>query len=165
MEPGHEDREYRPPKMRMPRSPLRPSMEPGHEDREYLRRRPGLRDRCQSPSMEPGHEDREYAGVEFTEETIAAPQWSPVMKTGNTHISQHYVQAGDCPQWSPVMKTGNTSSAGPLSYAPPRPSMEPGHEDREYSGPGHPDSTDPRYPQWSPVMKTGNTRGGSSGLR
>ena len=36
------------------------------------------------------------------------------------------------PQWSPVMKTGNT----PRRTAPTRPrrsaSMEPGHEDREY---------------------------------
>ena len=59
-------------------------MEPGHEDREYLpvpERRRGDR----PASMEPGHEDREYlwpalaGGVGDIE-----PQWSPVMKTGNT---------------------------------------------------------------------------------
>ncbi|ERK50530.1 hypothetical protein HMPREF0682_2491 [Propionibacterium acidifaciens F0233] len=35
--------------------------------------------------MEPGHEDREYpAAAAFVEAGIALPQWSPVMKTGNT---------------------------------------------------------------------------------
>ena len=59
------------------------SMEPGHEDREYF---------CQATqppekllaSMEPGHEDREYADGGDAGYTITMPQWSPVMKTGNT---------------------------------------------------------------------------------
>ena len=34
--------------------------------------------------MEPGHEDREY--MQLDKESVAriTPQWSPVMKTGNT---------------------------------------------------------------------------------
>ena len=88
---------------------------------------------------------------------MRTPQWSPVMKTGNTgrersargdgflasmepgHEDREYVAAAHfligffAPQWSPVMKTGNTSKD-----LPP-------HRGRE-------------MPQWSPVMKTGNTR-------
>ena len=39
---------------------------------------------------------------------IKKPQWSPVMKTGNTGTGKAGAPAGDGPQWSPVMKTGNT---------------------------------------------------------
>ena len=58
-------------------------MEPGHEDREYrlpvrLVRRDG------EASMEPGHEDREYLSGEKGGTETGVPQWSPVMKTGNT---------------------------------------------------------------------------------
>ena len=60
------------------------SMEPGHEDREYVReeeRGVGL----PYASMEPGHEDREYCWAVCRERRISGtPQWSPVMKTGNT---------------------------------------------------------------------------------
>ncbi len=35
-------------------------------------------------SMEPGHEDREYADVTPSLSASSWPQWSPVMKTGNT---------------------------------------------------------------------------------
>ena len=34
--------------------------------------------------MEPGHEDREYATTTHTASALDQPQWSPVMKTGNT---------------------------------------------------------------------------------
>ena len=58
--------------------------------------------------MEPGHEDREYPGTDRQQmETIA-------------------------PQWSPVMKTGNTARVGAVVPAHQDASMEPGHEDREY---------------------------------
>ena len=86
------------------------SMEPGHEDREYNRlttrpRLPGL------ASMEPGHEDREYAYFSDTETYAGcSPQWSPVMKTGNTRESFGGGLHPQRPQWSPVMKTGNTST-------------------------------------------------------
>ena len=36
------------------------------------------------------------------------------------------------PQWSPVMKTGNTDVAGGRADRGEAASMEPGHEDREY---------------------------------
>ena len=37
-------------------------------------------------SMEPGHEDREYpAPLRVELSRIGKPQWSPVMKTGNTY--------------------------------------------------------------------------------
>ena len=58
--------------------------------------------------MEPGHEDREYAGRPHLEATVATPQWSPVMKTGNTRSHSVGVAPVREPQWSPVMKTGNT---------------------------------------------------------
>ena len=35
-------------------------------------------------SMEPGHEDREYTSQAGSAPTASSPQWSPVMKTGNT---------------------------------------------------------------------------------
>ena len=35
-------------------------------------------------SMEPGHEDREYGELGQFRLRIGLPQWSPVMKTGNT---------------------------------------------------------------------------------
>ena len=35
--------------------------------------------------MEPGHEDREYLGTAYFVSPDLTPQWSPVMKTGNTH--------------------------------------------------------------------------------
>ena len=34
--------------------------------------------------MEPGHEDREYLDYKKSELDNDMPQWSPVMKTGNT---------------------------------------------------------------------------------
>ena len=53
------------------------------------------------------------------------------MKTGNTCSMPGAVSTSETPQWSPVMKTGNTRPQATRShyhYA----SMEPGHEDREY---------------------------------
>ena len=58
--------------------------------------------------MEPGHEDREYALLLFRVEPIKRPQWSPVMKTGNTTAPEGAKDYVRMPQWSPVMKTGNT---------------------------------------------------------
>ena len=58
--------------------------------------------------MEPGHEDREYAAPDAVAVVGGLPQWSPVMKTGNTQGGTGYVVDGKAPQWSPVMKTGNT---------------------------------------------------------
>ena len=58
--------------------------------------------------MEPGHEDREYIEVPETVTNNSVPQWSPVMKTGNTTFSH---PGCGCSVWA---------------------SMEPGHEDREY---------------------------------
>ena len=55
------------------------------------------------------------------------------MKTGNTDASVTFGVDGDMPQWSPVMKTGNTSRRGLARHPLPTASMEPGHEDREYS--------------------------------
>ena len=60
------------------------SMEPGHEDREYVVRGEGRLDELHA-SMEPGHEDREYTQAARADAIrIHEPQWSPVMKTGNT---------------------------------------------------------------------------------
>ena len=106
-------------------------MEPGHEDREYSPC--SISVACaRGASMEPGHEDREYILVYEEKDAITSPQWSPVMKTGNTFHWLGCRTWQQSPQWSPVMKTGNT----------------------------RPETADPRrpeVPQWSPVMKTGNT--------
>ena len=40
-----------------------------------------------SASMEPGHEDREYQIPCLARERNVVPQWSPVMKTGNTRAN------------------------------------------------------------------------------
>ena len=79
------------------------------------------------------------------------------MKTGNTRSGFTVLGRGTVPQWSPVMKTGNTFSGLQKPRHLPRASMEPGHEDREYIS----TAAGAKYvtwPQWSPVMKTGNTR-------
>ena len=83
--------------------------------------------------MEPGHEDREYGSGEYVlSAQWCMPQWSPVMKTGNTGVSLWESQTTDVPQWSPVMKTGNTRPRHTGQHAQHTASMEPGHEDREY---------------------------------
>ena len=58
-------------------------MEPGHEDREYAGP-PFQHGRIPAASMEPGHEDREYGAIVTGGALKDQPQWSPVMKTGNT---------------------------------------------------------------------------------
>ena len=59
--------------------------------------------------MEPGHEDREYRlPSRMIGSPSISPQWSPVMKTGNTSVSSSSGDQTVSPQWSPVMKTGNT---------------------------------------------------------
>ena len=84
-------------------------MEPGHEDREYEQVHHLFRGGLEA-SMEPGHEDREYPDMLIDAlERITEPQWSPVMKTGNTRRVRRENPARLLPQWSPVMKTGNTS--------------------------------------------------------
>ena len=83
MEPGHEDREYEL-MYSFPLWRITASMEPGHEDREY-RTRPASGAASRPASMEPGHEDREYWPSSLTVwPPNSLPQWSPVMKTGNT---------------------------------------------------------------------------------
>ena len=90
-------------------------------------------------------------------ERITEPQWSPVMKTGNTLYGDALEPECWPPQWSPVMKTGNTAGVLAQPVRGRQASMEPGHEDREYrASQDHECETD--LPQWSPVMKTGNTR-------
>ena len=83
------------------------------------------------------------------------------MKTGNTPNAVSQDEEEAAPQWSPVMKTGNTARWPGAGGGGRAASMEPGHEDREY-----PRTTDPHRvigaPQWSPVMKTGNTSTASS---
>ena len=40
--------------------------------------------------MEPGHEDREYEATLPAGASTFVPQWSPVMKTGNTSNQKRY---------------------------------------------------------------------------
>ena len=83
-------------------------------------------------SMEPGHEDREYPKSNEHLRYVVQPQWSPVMKTGNTSAARQAQSSPAEPQWSPVMKTGNTIRAVLCGDELEPASMEPGHEDREY---------------------------------
>ena len=107
-------------------------MEPGHEDREYAEAHADEWN-GEHASMEPGHEDREYNRPPATpQESTYPPQWSPVMKTGNTAGAMAGRATSKPPQWSPVMKTGNTTGGNNSLHG-------------WFS------------PQWSPVMKTGNT--------
>ena len=55
------------------------------------------------------------------------------MKTGNTSAPADNVAHSATPQWSPVMKTGNTCGARVVPLGWVEASMEPGHEDREYA--------------------------------
>ena len=116
MEPGHEDREYRLARQEDVEA-LLASMEPGHEDREYRRRR-HRPIHPQHASMEPGHEDREY--ITFCQNQMIGSSAS--MEPG--HEDREYrVDAASCqvsctPQWSPVMKTGNTRDAGVHAVLP-----------------------------------------------
>ena len=54
------------------------------------------------------------------------------MKTGNTGNGGVRLAQTLRPQWSPVMKTGNTGFEPRAPTKEPPASMEPGHEDREY---------------------------------
>ena len=92
MEPGHEDREY----FQGARGAVlerNASMEPGHEDREYGQAL-GHGMPNSLASMEPGHEDREYFAPVPFEVRFFVPQWSPVMKTGNTGRPQRPSRPG-----------------------------------------------------------------------
>ena len=104
-------------------------MKTGNTDRHPTELR-----RVVTASMEPGHEDREYAPI------APAPTFATVP-----------------PQWSPVMKTGNTGLLLIPRPADHAASMEPGHEDREYQAAPDVVAIVGGLPQWSPVMKTGNT--------
>ena len=106
MEPGHEDREY------LSRSPEQPdwrvaSMEPGHEDREYLRHG-GDDDRDEDASMEPGHEDREYYRHGLARWRELGASMEPGHEDREYLLVGGFLGRGAGPQWSPVMKTGNT---------------------------------------------------------
>ena len=118
----------------------------------------GSRQTENTASMEPGHEDREYKAGLYDEASEKKPQWSPVMKTGNTTTSTSSAGSRSPPQWSPVMKTGNTRGDCAEQSVKVNASMEPGHEDREYLQVAVAFNSYPP-PQWSPVMKTGNTKG------
>ena len=65
------------------------------------------------------------------------------MKTGNTAADVQSLDRLIQPQWSPVMKTGNTRGRTGAPPARPHASMEPGHEDREYSPTPSPPPTPP----------------------
>ena len=114
------------------RPPHRASMEPGHEDREYPPIAPApifaTVPPQWSPVMKTGNTARTVGGT-FAD---LVPQWSPVMKTGNTACRTGASPSEAGPQWSPVMKTGNTGLGRGHPRLGRRASMEPGHEDREY---------------------------------
>ena len=154
MEPGHEDREYK--LLSLGQNLIHSaSMEPGHEDREYPYRAAGP-DQDRPASMEPGHEDREYAAARITNSPLDSASMEPGHEDREYSEPRHSPGAPSRPQWSPVMKTGNTVERLGRAVADLRASMEPGHEDREYLS--HPRIVIKLIePQWSPVMKTGNT--------
>ena len=94
-------------------------MEPGHEDREYYAPIIYMAG-WGAASMEPGHEDREYVvWGDGDADAGDGPQWSPVMKTGNTAPVLRDLHRRHAPQWSPVMKTGNTGCWQPSASSSP----------------------------------------------
>ena len=111
-------------------------MEPGHEDREYAHPAAGPHPR-RPPSMEPGHEDREYPprrAVPAAKSIV--PQWSPVMKTGNTQLRAVGAGHGDQPSMEPGHEDREYQAGAARPNARRAASMEPGHEDREYRATG-----------------------------
>ena len=66
------------------------------------------------------------------------------MKTGNTGGDDCQLRRHAQPQWSPVMKTGNTAFESQLFMIVGLASMEPGHEDREYLSRATPPSSQSR---------------------
>ena len=131
MEPGHEDREYLIAGGESDRR-NKASMEPGHEDREYKFDQ-FLNAGHHSASMEPGHEDREYLARSPGRDThVMRPQWSPVMKTGNTRrIRDSFIRPGDA-SMEPGHEDREYSQGSGAHSEDWIASMEPGHEDREY---------------------------------
>ena len=109
------------------------SMEPGHEDREYPLGKLLNLLVLHIASMEPGHEDREYI-PDATPEIIefVMPQWSPVMKTGNTRTpaAAHARRGGA--SMEPGHEDREYDEMWPILWTSGSASMEPGHEDREY---------------------------------
>ena len=106
-------------------------MEPGHEDREYPAPLRVELSRIGKPQWSPVMKTGNTAARPSSSKKTGSPQWSPVMKTGNTQIAQIRQAIVDAPQWSPVMKTGNTYTPREKNIQNAA-SMEPGHEDREY---------------------------------
>ena len=106
-------------------------MEPGHEDREYeiSQRESRL---LQLASMEPGHEDREYMIGMVSPIVWAPPQWSPVMKTGNTYSRRRGRQGEGLASMEPGHEDREYDTRPRIGCSAPDASMEPGHEDREY---------------------------------
>ena len=106
--------------------------------------------------MEPGHEDREYSARTASTPPSRKPQWSPVMKTGNTEIATAQPDTDDAASMEPGHEDREYGQGDLPGRRPRRASMEPGHEDREYGG-VESETPQGERPQWSPVMKTGNT--------
>ena len=88
--------------------------------------------------MEPGHEDREYPWTEAEIEAAALPQWSPVMKTGNTCFRQYLFCQSVCASMEPGHEDREYSRPPHGGNIIRTASMEPGHEDREYPSEGSP---------------------------
>ena len=107
--------------------------------------------------MEPGHEDREYRCMLADIVGMTPPQWSPVMKTGNTGTMSGVLGRHSYASMEPGHEDREYGQLhrSPI-FAEDQASMEPGHEDREYFAMGNAITMEDT-PQWSPVMKTGNT--------
>ena len=117
-------------------SPAPAAMEPGLGDREWEHDR-GLPGAHRQAAMEPGLGDREWHPSRSQRSSShLAPQWSPVLETGNGARGQMRLSASARPQWSPVLETGNGAMASVYAIA------------------------DMHVPQWSPVLETGNGRSG-----
>ena len=82
--------------------------------------------------MEPGHEDREYIVTVWCPASTHLPQWSPVMKTGNTrrpHLTVHLLRLASM---EPGHEDREYRMVSVMMLLLQGASMEPGHEDREY---------------------------------
>ena len=83
--------------------------------------------------MEPGHEDREYPAPDWKAEYDKLPQWSPVMKTGNTSARAIASATDSAASMEPGHEDREYPRAGSGRVHLVPASMEPGHEDREYA--------------------------------
>ena len=91
-------------------------------------------------------------------ETLAPPQWSPVVTTGTTlGRSRLFLERLDLAAMEPRRDDGDDAIGGWLISAPFQAAMEPRRDDGDDTRARQGSETLDRPPQWSPVVTTGTT--------